>query len=133
VVCSAAVDAAALAGVAGFIGVAAAARIHRRDQHETRGIGHAVICPGDRDLAVFQRLPERIQNPRIELRQFVKKQHAIMRQRDFARFGACAAARQCGHAGGMMRRAKRPARGERSAVDFAGHRRDHRYFQQFGW
>jgi hypothetical protein len=34
------------------------------------------------------------------------------------------------HAGGMMRRPKRPSRGQRAVTDFAGDRSDHRDFQQ---
>jgi len=34
------------------------------------------------------------------------------------------------HAGGMMRRPKRPSRGQRAVADFAGDRSDHRDFQQ---
>ena len=60
--------------------MAAAAGIHCRNQHETRRIGHPVIGPGDRDLTVLERLAERIQNARIELRQFVEEQHALMRE-----------------------------------------------------
>jgi hypothetical protein len=52
-----------------------------------------------RNLAVLERLAQRIQHPRIEFRQLVEKQHALMRQRDFAGPGAQAAARQCRHAG----------------------------------
>jgi hypothetical protein len=52
-----------------------------------------------RDLAVLERLAQRIQHPRIEFRQLIQKQHALMRQRDFAGFGAQAAAGQRGHAG----------------------------------
>jgi hypothetical protein len=43
-----------------------------------------MIGARNRDLAVLQRLAQRIQHPRIELRQLVKKQHALMRQRDLA-------------------------------------------------
>lgn len=133
IICGAAVETSAFARVAGFVGVAASAWIHRCDQHEPRGIGHAMVGAGDGDLAVLQRLSQRIQHTWIELRQFVEEQHAIMRKRDFARPRAHAAAGQRGHAGGMMRRAKWPARGQCSAVDFASHRCDHRHFQQFRW
>ena len=84
-----------------------------------------------RDLAVLQRLAQRIQHPRIELRQFVEEQHALMRQRDFAGLGAHAAAGQRRHAGGMMRAAERPPRGQRAVADFAGDGGDHRHFEQF--
>ena len=91
-----------------------------------------MVGAGYRDLAVFHRLAQRIQHPRIELRQLVEKQHALMRQRDFAGSCAHAAAGQRRHAGGMMRAAERPPRGERAALDLARDRGDHRHFEQFG-
>ena len=84
-----------------------------------------------RHLAVLHRLAERIQHPRIEFRQFVEKQHALVRQRNLARPGAGAAAGQRGHAGGMVRCAERPAVGQRAVLDRAGHRGDHRDVEQF--
>jgi len=84
------------------------------------------------DLAVLQGLAQRIQHPGIELRQFVEKQHALMRERDFARLGARAAAGQRSHAGGMMGAAERPPRRQRAVADFAGNRGNHRNFEQFG-
>ncbi len=83
--------------------MAAAAGVHRRDQHEAGGVGDAVIGAGDRDLAVLERLPQRVQHARIELRQFVEEQHALMGQRNLTRLGADAAAGQRRRAGGMMR------------------------------
>ena len=68
--------------------MAAPARIRRRHQHEARRIGDAMIGAGHRNLAVLQRLARQIQHVRIELRQFVEEQHALMRQRDFAGLGA---------------------------------------------
>ena len=41
-----------------------------------------------------------------------------------------AAAGECCHAGGMMRRAERPPRGQRAVADFAGDRSDHRDFEK---
>jgi len=69
----------------------------------------------------------------VELRQFVEEQHALMRQRNLAGLGAEAAAGQGCHAGGMMRGAERPPRGQRAVADFAGDGSDHRDFQQFRW
>ncbi len=85
-----------------------------------------------RDLAVLQGLAQRIQHPGIELRQFVEKQYALMRERDFTRLGAHAAAGQRRHAGGMVGAAERPPRRQRAVADFAGDRGDHRNFEQFG-
>ena len=69
---------------------------------------------------------------RLEFRQLVQKQHAVVRERNFA--GPCvqAAADQRRHAGGMMRGAERTAVGERAAFDFAGDGGDHGDFEQFG-
>ena len=87
----------------------------------------------DRDLAVLERLPQRIEHARIELRQLVEKQHAVVGERNLAGPGADAAAGQRRHAGGVMRRAERPLIGQRAAVEFAGDGRDHRHFEQLGW
>ena len=38
----------------------------------------------DVDLACFKRLPERIENGPLELRQLVEEQHSAVRQRDLA-------------------------------------------------
>ncbi len=51
----------ALAGIARIAGAAASAWVHRRDQHEARRIGDAVIGAGDGDIAGLQRLTQRIQ------------------------------------------------------------------------
>ena len=123
---------AAAAGKAGLVGAAAAARIHRRDQHEARRIGDAVIGARDRDFAGFQRLAQRVERLRLEFRQFVEEQHAVMGERNFARPRTQAAADQSRHAGRMMRRAERPPVGERAAFDLAGDRGDHRDFEQLG-
>ena len=112
--------------------MAAAAGIHRRDQHEARRIGDAVIGSANRDLAVLQRLAQRVQHARIEFRQFVEEQHALVCERDFAGFGAHAAAGERRHAGRMMGRAKRPPCRQRAVADFAGDGGDHRDFQKFG-
>src|SRR4029079_6135652 len=60
-----------------------------------------------------------------------KEQHAVVGQRRLA--GACAqsAAHQGWHGRRMMRAAERPPVGERATLDLAGHRSDHRDFQQF--
>ena len=51
-----------------------------------------MVGASDRHFAAFQRLAQRVQNAWIELREFVEKQHAVMRERDFTRLGAQAAA-----------------------------------------
>ena len=81
---------------------------------------------------VSKRLAQRIERARLELRKLVEEQHAVVRERDFARPRAQAAADQRRHRGGMMRAAERAAVGERAAFDHAGDRRDHRHFEQLG-
>ena len=91
-----------------------------------------MIGARDRHLAGFQRLAQRIERLRLEFRQLVEKQHAVMGERDFARPRMQAAADQRRHAGGMMRRAERPPVGQRAALDLAGDGRDHRDFKELG-
>jgi len=120
------------AGEPWLIGFAAAARVHRRDQHETRWIGDAVIGARDRHLAAFERLAQRIERLRLEFREFVKEQHAVMGERHFAGARTQATADQGRHAGGVMRRAKRSPIGQCATFDLAGDRRDHPNFQELG-
>ena len=77
-------DRAACAGKAGIVGVAAAARVHRRDQLHARGINDAVIGARHRDLAGLQRLAQAVERLGVEFGQFVEKQHALMGERDFS-------------------------------------------------
>ena len=76
---------AAADGEARFAYFAAAARIHRRDQHEAGRVGDTVIGAGHRDLAILQRLAQRIEHLRLEFRQLVEKQNAVMGKRHLAR------------------------------------------------
>ena len=69
---------------------------------------------------------------RLELRQLVEEQHALMGERDFARPRMQPAADQSRHAGGMMRCAERTPVGQRAAFDLASDGSDHRNFEQFG-
>ena len=91
-----------------------------------------MIGARDRDLAGLERLAQRVERLRLEFRQLVEEQHAVMGERDFARPRVQAAADQRRHAGGVMRCAERPPVGERAAFDLAGDRGDHRDFEQFG-
>lgn len=121
---------AALAGEARVIGAAAAARVHRGDELKARRIGDAVVGAGDRDLAGFDRLPERIEHLRLEFGKLVEEEHAAMRKRNLAGLRAQAAADHRGHARGMMRIAERPLVGERAVLDRARDRGDHRNLEQ---
>jgi hypothetical protein len=123
---------AAPAGEAGLRGASAAARVHRRNQHEARRIGHAVIGARDRNLAGLQRLAQRVEGLRLEFRELVEEQDAMMGERDFSRSRMQAAADQRRHAGRVVRCAERPAIGQRAALDFAGDRGDHRDFEELG-
>lgn len=44
-----------------------------------------MIGAGDQDVAGLHRLAERVQHLRLELRQLVEEEHAVMRKRDLAR------------------------------------------------
>jgi hypothetical protein len=112
--------------------MSAAAWIHCRHQHEARRIGDPVVGARDRDFAGLQRLAQRIQHLRLELRQLVEKQHAVVGERYFTRPRVQPAADERRHAGGMMRRPERPAVGQRAAFDFAGDRSHHGDFEEFG-
>jgi hypothetical protein len=54
--------------------MAAAARVHRRDQLKARRIGYVPLGTGDADPAGLQRLAQRFERGAVELGQFVKKQ-----------------------------------------------------------
>ena len=62
------------------------------------------------DAARLQRLAQHLQYLAIKLRQFVQKEHAVMRLADLARPGLAAAANQCGGRCTMVGRPKRPTR-----------------------
>ena len=87
---------------------------------------------GDHHRSGFERLAERIEHAALKLREFVEEQDAEMGKADFAGPSAGAAADQCRHRGAVMRAAERPGADEPSALQLAGHRRDHRDFQRFG-
>ena len=122
---------AARAAVARLAGHAAAARVHRRDQLDARRIGDAVVGARDHAFAGLERLAQRIEHLRRELRKLVEEQHAVMGERDLARPHAQAAADHRRHRGRMVRRAERPAVGQLAAGELAGDRGDHRDFEQF--
>ena len=61
------------------------ARIHRRDQHEARGIIDRTHGARDGNVAIFQRLAHDFENVAAKLRQLVEEKHAVVGERDFAR------------------------------------------------
>ena len=110
--------------------MAATTRVHRRHQLEARRIADVGVGARDHHLAGFQRLSQAVQRLGAKLRQFVQKQHAVVRQADLAGLGLVTAARKRGHAGGMVRATERSGTGELASGDQAGHRMDHRGLQQ---
>ena len=88
-------------------------RIHRRDQHELRRKSHRPGRARNRHIPFLQRLPHRFQNAAFELRQFIEKQHAVVRQRNFTRRRIHIPAQQSRIARRVMRRAKRSSRHQR--------------------
>ena len=91
------------ADIAGLRRLPAAARVHGGDKLEPRRVGDAMVGAGDQDLARLERLPQRIEHLRLEFRQLVEKQHAIMRKRCLSGPRIDAAAHQRRHGGGMVR------------------------------
>jgi hypothetical protein len=57
-------------------------------------------------MAGFQRLAQCLEHAAVEFGQFVEKQHAVVRQRDFTGLRHGTATHQSGRAGRMVRRAK---------------------------
>jgi hypothetical protein len=111
--------------------VAAAARVHRRDELKPGRIDDAVVGPCDRDFAGFERLAQAVQNLRLAFRQFVEKQNAMMGQRDFAWPRPCSTADKCRHRGRMMRCAEGPSIGERAAREIPRDGMDQRNLEEF--
>ena len=120
-----------LAGVAGLAGVAAAAGVHGRHQLDARGVGDAVVGPGDDGLAGLQRLAQAVEHGRVELGQLVEEQDAAVGERHLAGSGAQAAADQGRHAGRMMGAAERAFAAELAAGQLAGDRGDLADLEQF--
>lgn len=70
----------AAAGLCRAAIVAAGARVHRRDEHRPRRVFRLRADADDADKAVFERLSKRLQRAAIVFRQFVQKEHAIVRR-----------------------------------------------------
>src|SRR5258708_37053867 len=69
------------------------ARVHRRGQHERSWKRERHRRAADRDFLIFDRLAQDFEDAAIELRQLIKKQNALMRERNFASAWHCAPAR----------------------------------------
>ena len=86
----------------------------------------------DHRLATFERLAQRVEHLRMELRQFVEKQHTEMSERRFAGTRSGTAADQGSHARRMMRCAEGPAPADAPAGEITGEAPDHAHFQHLG-
>lgn len=109
--------------------IAAGTWIHRRDQLEACWEANPVLGACDHDLARLQRLSQHLEDPPLELWQFVKEQHAMVGESDLARLRAAATANQRRSRGGVMgvtEGSLRPAAQWRLAAD----RLDRRDFQR---
>ena len=88
--------------------IATGTRVHGGDELKPRRQLQSRRRARDRDGAGLERLAQRLEHAPIELRQLIEEQHAVMRQRDFARANLRATADDGLRRGRMMRRAKRP-------------------------
>ena len=91
------------AGKSRIAQMAAPARVHCCDQLHTRREGDVRICPGNADIAGFERLPKRIQHGALEFRQLVEEQDPKVGKADLSRPNSKPAADERGHGRGMMR------------------------------
>ena len=110
--------------------MAAAARVHRRDQLKARRIGDVPLGAGDADAAGLERLAERFERGAVELGEFIQEEDPLMRERNLARPGARPAADQCRERGRMMRVAERPLARQSAAAQPARYRLDHAELQR---
>ncbi len=76
---------AAMAAAVGFAQVAAGAGIHGRDQLETGGKLGLTGRTRNHDVARFQRFAQDFEHPALEFGQFIEKQDAVVRERNFSR------------------------------------------------
>lgn len=90
-----------------------------------------MIGARDQHLATFKRLPQCVERLLREFGELVEKQDALMRQRDFTRFGAQTAADKGCHRSAVVRGAKWARARQTPAFQQARHRMQHRHFEQF--
>ena len=110
---------------------AARAHVHRPDELEPRREDRVPADAGDRDDAVLERLPERLEDGARELGQLVEQQHAAVRERDLAGPRRRAASDDRRRGRSVMRRAKRRDGDERPTVrKQAGDRVDPRHLER---
>src|SRR5205814_9215254 len=118
------------AGTAGLGEIAAAARVHRRDELHARREGDMAVGARDADATGFERLAQRLEGGTVELRQFIKKEHPLMRQGNFTGAGAQPAADKRRQRRGVMWVAERPLAEEAAIPQPAGDRLDHTKFER---
>ena len=99
----------------GLSEVTAGTRIHRGDQLEARRIFHLQRGARNGHHAGFERLAQVSSTRAIELRQFIEKQHAAMREAHFAGARLRTAADDGARRRGVVWRAERPLARSRSA------------------
>ena len=80
------------------------AQVHRRHELEPSREERLALHPRDRDDAVLERLPERLEGRSLELRQLVEQQDAVVREARLARPRSGAAADDRRGRGAVMRR-----------------------------
>src|SRR5687767_996649 len=64
--------------------IGAVAGVHRRDERESRWIGHDRRRASDHDAPVLQRLPERLERVARKLEQLVEKEDAVVSETHLA-------------------------------------------------
>ena len=89
------------------------AEVHRRHELESSREERLALHPCDRDDAVLERLPKRLERRPLELRQLVEKQDSVMGKARLARTRPGAAADDRRGRGAVMRRAERAVRDQR--------------------
>ena len=94
--------------MAGLARQPAFAGVHGGHQLEARGIGDVMVGPRHDSRPRLHGLAQAFEHARLELRQFVEEQHAVMGERHLARPRPLAAAHQSRHGGGVMRGAEGP-------------------------
>ena len=104
-------DALALAVAA----VAAGARVHRRHEHEPRGIRHRRQAAADRHLAVLQRLAESLERGEPVLGELVQEEHAQVGEADLAGPRRASAADEPRRGDRVVRRPEGPPHHQRLA------------------
>ena len=113
--------------------VAARAGVHRTDQRDARREFHRRRRARDAHPALFERLPEDLQRPALELGHLVEKEDAGMGQAQLARPRMRAATNQRHVRNRVVRRPERPLRDEpRPAGKEPGHGMDGGHLERLG-